>query len=242
MSRAIVTTSWDDGHKLDLRLAELLHTYNLPATFYIAPQNEEIAKENLLTEAQVRELSNSFEIGSHTMTHPSLDRISAIQVTEELETSKRYLTDVIGKEVTSFCYPRGHYDKAVAKAVEQAGYTYARTVERFHTERTFAPFEAPTALEAHRGPIPRFAQDLMTLAKINRYNPVATLRCLDWEVLAKLQFDHAVASGGIYHFWGHSWVVEQFGDWERLERVLAYIAGHNDVDYCTNGELKGKTS
>ena len=31
----LITTSWDDGHPLDLRLAELLHKYDVPATFYI---------------------------------------------------------------------------------------------------------------------------------------------------------------------------------------------------------------
>ena len=31
----IVTTSWDDGNKLDLKLAALLDKYGLVGTFYI---------------------------------------------------------------------------------------------------------------------------------------------------------------------------------------------------------------
>ena len=31
----IVTTSWDDGHPLDVRLAELLSSYGVPGTFYL---------------------------------------------------------------------------------------------------------------------------------------------------------------------------------------------------------------
>ena len=45
----IVTTSWDDGHKLDLKLAKLLKKYGVPATFYIAPNNRQWDKKDLLT-------------------------------------------------------------------------------------------------------------------------------------------------------------------------------------------------
>ena len=32
---ALVTTSWDDGHPLDIRLAEMLARYGVLGTFYI---------------------------------------------------------------------------------------------------------------------------------------------------------------------------------------------------------------
>ena len=44
-----VTTSWDDGHRLDLRLAEILDEYQLPATFYISPASTEIAPADRLS-------------------------------------------------------------------------------------------------------------------------------------------------------------------------------------------------
>ena len=40
----LVTTSWDDGRKYDLRLARSLKQYGLKATFYIAPRNRELAE------------------------------------------------------------------------------------------------------------------------------------------------------------------------------------------------------
>jgi len=36
MKKVIVTTSWDDGHLLDLRLAQLLQDAGLKGTFYIS--------------------------------------------------------------------------------------------------------------------------------------------------------------------------------------------------------------
>jgi hypothetical protein len=36
---AYITTSWDDGHPSDLRLADLLHKHSLRGTFYVPPEN-----------------------------------------------------------------------------------------------------------------------------------------------------------------------------------------------------------
>ena len=41
VDEAIVTTSWDDGHPLDLKLAELLGRYHIPTTFCIPIDNVE---------------------------------------------------------------------------------------------------------------------------------------------------------------------------------------------------------
>jgi len=236
MRQVIVTTSWDDGHKLDVRLARLLKKYNLPATFYIAPHNREFGASELLGDHQVADLSESFEIGSHTMTHPVLPTISLSEVAAELRESKEYLAEITGKEVTTFCYPRGAYTPAIAREVKKAGYRYARTVERFGFGGG-KRFEMATALEAHRNPLPKLPRDMLRIARLMHYDPIATVRCLDWEYLAKRLFDKVLAEGGTFHFWGHSWVVDGARDWDKLERVFAYISDRPGVTYLTNGEL-----
>ena len=40
MKQTYITTSWDDGHQLDLRVAELLTKYRLHGTFYIPKATE----------------------------------------------------------------------------------------------------------------------------------------------------------------------------------------------------------
>jgi peptidoglycan/xylan/chitin deacetylase (PgdA/CDA1 family) len=236
MKRVIVTTSWDDGHKLDARLCRLLKKYDLPATFYIAPHNREFPAGDLLADNQVADLSEDFEIGSHTMTHPVLPTISLSEVAAELRESKEFLSEITGHEITTFCYPRGAYTPAIAREVKKAGYRYARTVERF----SFGGgdrFEMGTALEAHRNPLPTLPRDMLHIARLMHYNPIATLRCLNWEYLAKRLFDKVLEEGGTFHLWGHSWVVDGARDWDKLERVFAYISGREDVTYLTNGEL-----
>ena len=62
----IVTTSWDDGHKLDLKLAKLLKKYGIGGTFYISPKNREFREEDLLLDEEIIKLDRDFEIwGSH---------------------------------------------------------------------------------------------------------------------------------------------------------------------------------
>ena len=34
--KTLITTSWDDGNKLDIKVAELLDKYGMKGTFYIA--------------------------------------------------------------------------------------------------------------------------------------------------------------------------------------------------------------
>ena len=63
-----IVTSWDDGHPLDLRIAELLTRFGLTGTFYIARDY----LDERITEAQIKALSCQHEIGAHTLTHPVL--------------------------------------------------------------------------------------------------------------------------------------------------------------------------
>ena len=103
LQECFVTTSWDDGHVLDLRLAKLLKKYQLAGTFYVSPFDREFMLEQRLDVEQIRLLSKDFEIGAHTMTHPLLTTIPDEEAATEIRESKTYLEAIIGKPVTSFC-------------------------------------------------------------------------------------------------------------------------------------------
>src|SRR5262245_19497458 len=111
MRAAVLTTSWDDGHRCDVQLARMLKEHKLKATFYVATENQEFAKQDLLSLAEVRELSQDFEIGAHSMTHRRLPEISEQEVAREIVESKAVLEQVIGKEIKAFCYSGGSYTK-----------------------------------------------------------------------------------------------------------------------------------
>ncbi|HSE61329.1 MAG TPA: glycosyltransferase [Candidatus Saccharimonadales bacterium] len=232
MKRLIVTTSWDDGHKLDVRLAALLRKYNLPGTFYVSPFDREFPKKDLLTDAEVRALSKEFEIGAHTMTHPRLPDISDDEARREMRESKEYLEGVTGKPIVSFCYPGGEYNRQHPGLAEEVGFSYARTVKRHINDLHGSVFEAHTSVNAYN-----HYQDLPKIFKFAGYNPSKVPHYFKWENLAKAMFDKLRREGGIFHLWGHSWEIDQHGDWDKLEEVLRYISGHSDVIYATNGEL-----
>lgn len=86
-------------------------------------------QQSLMDISQIREwLAEGHEIGSHTMSHPYLTRISLDQAREEIAASKKYLEDTFGRAVEHFCYPYGDYNKTVRQMVTEAGYHTACTV------------------------------------------------------------------------------------------------------------------
>jgi peptidoglycan/xylan/chitin deacetylase (PgdA/CDA1 family) len=88
------------------------------------------ARERLMDEAQVKEwLAAGHEIGSHTLTHPYLSRVSCEQAREEIAASKKKLEDSFGVAVRHFCYPYGDFTPAVRDMVGEAGYATACTTE-----------------------------------------------------------------------------------------------------------------
>lgn len=85
----------------------------------------------MLTWDDVRKLADTpgYTIGSHTVTHQHLTRISPDDVRWELTTSKECLEKEIGRPVKSFTYPKGDFNEGVVTAVRSAGYTSAGTIE-----------------------------------------------------------------------------------------------------------------
>lgn len=233
----IITTSWDDGHKLDLRLAGLLRKYGIKGTFYISPKNREFKKEDLLSDEEIVGLKKDFEIGAHSMTHPRLTKISEREAFNEIIDSKKYLEKLLGKEVRCFCYPGGEYNEKIMEYVEKSGFYYARTMEKFKFDLTENLLASGTTLETHRNSLLTLPVDSLRILKFSKFNIIEFIRNLNWEYLAKKAFDHVEKYGGVYHLWGHSWVIEKGNEWEKTERVLSYISKKTNAKYCTNCDI-----
>ncbi|MGE0878791.1 MAG: polysaccharide deacetylase family protein [Acidimicrobiia bacterium] len=226
-----VTTSWDDGHRLDERLAGLLERYGIAGTFYVAPDNREFAPRDRLAPGGVVELAERFEIGGHTRRHVVLTSIDPRTARTEIMDGKLALEELIARPVTSFCYPRGEFEANHVAIVREAGFTYGRTVVRHVTAPTGDPLRTPTTVHAYR-----HLRDVAAVARLGGSPRRMMGRFTSWDELAIARFDRMLGTGGVYHLWGHSWEVEQFGDWNRLERVLAHISRRDTVRYATNAE------
>jgi peptidoglycan/xylan/chitin deacetylase (PgdA/CDA1 family) len=86
--------------------------------------------EPLMDAAQVREwLQAGHRIGSHSLTHPRLTRLSLRDAQEEILASKKQLEDTFSVPVEDFCYPYGDWNQAVRDLVMEAGYRTACTTD-----------------------------------------------------------------------------------------------------------------
>jgi peptidoglycan/xylan/chitin deacetylase (PgdA/CDA1 family) len=231
---AMVTTSWDDGHPLDLRVAELLDKHGLRGTFYV-PLN--YAAFPRLTPSQMRAMQASgMEIGSHTVSHPRFTQLPDVDALRELKDSRDGLEQILGGRVRSFCFPEGKFSRGHLSLVKAAGYELARTTVAFRTELDFHPYAMPVTFQFwphSRQILIRHALkegNLSGLANwIRRWKGESDVFELSRQVMGYIE-----TFGGILHIWGHSWEIESRGLWPILERTLAGCAHRPGINYVTN--------
>ena len=232
---ATVTTSWDDGCPLDVRLAELLSMYSVAGTFYVPLRPHE---QPPLTVLDLRAIHRSFEIGSHSITHRDLRYLDDRQLHEEIHGSKAQLQDIVGTPVRVFAYPMGRNDCRVRRAVRGAGYVGARGTRELRLTfggdpwcmaTTVSALPTPSWVRARRGIRAGNWHGLWLLCRRRRGH--------SWVDLACGLFEEVVRHGGVWHLWGHSWEIEQFGLWNDLKTVLRAVSGRPGVRYCANGEV-----
>jgi len=233
--QVIVTTSWDDGHMLDLKLAKLLKKYGIKGTFYVSPQNREFRRNHLLTNRDILDLSRDFEIGAHTMTHPRLTRVSEDKASYEITESKKYLEKIISKEVMCFSYPEGKYNNRIKDQVKRAGFIGARTTCQMITTDSKDLFEIGTTIQeyplSYRGVLGEIKYAIK-----NNANLIPLLFTKDWSKVAMNTFDYVNENGGIWHLWGHSWMADKYDDWDKLELVLRYVSRKSEILYLSNSK------
>ena len=125
-SKPVILT-FDDGYADFYTTAlPILRSHDFVGVSYVV--SGFVGWPGYMTSAQIREADRSgMEIGSHTVNHPNLASLPAAAVWSQLTQSKVFLEQVLGHQVTSFCYPSGKYTPAVNSAVAAAGFHDATT-------------------------------------------------------------------------------------------------------------------
>ena len=243
---SIVTTSWDDGDPLDLKVAELLRARGLPGTFYFAFRGHHGGR--ILEPSQLKSLaSEGFEVGGHSMSHSVLPQLSSKEIAREVGICKNRLEDILAKQVRMFCYPKGRLNPSVIGHVKEAGYQGARTTRMLRQRLDFDPFQMPTSLLAYPNKRMMYAKNLIKGRNIRGLFDYATrfIRLESWVSMGKILFEQVLKEGGVWHLYGHSWQIEEMGLWDDLKEILDYVCGREGVLYLTNAEaltfLPGKT-
>lgn len=230
------TTSWDDGDPDDLRVAEMLATAHLKGTFYICRDYDGRPR---LSDAEIRELDSmpGMEVGSHTLSHPDLRRLGQAELRGEVFDSRNWLSDILGRDVDTFCYPKGLHNRRVVEAVRSAGYRLARTTRSGNTRLTHPDaFRMPTTLQLY--PHKRSTQIRHSVKEWDASGALALTRVYPWSRSAS-RLIRSFARGQapmLIHVWGHSWELRHRHLWDELAALIAAVSRWNPTA-LTNSEL-----
>jgi len=205
-----LTMSFDDGRKQDRRLVEIFNRYGIKGTFHLNsgwmdPELEEIRKE-------ADTLYSGHEIATHSLTHPTLTRLSDTAVLEEIISDRKNLEKLTGRVIRGHSYPNGAYDERIKQLLKNAGIAYARAVSAKDDLEMPEDF-----LEWH--PTCHYsAPELMEKAKfLAGFGKPQYLKLL--------------------YVWGHSYEFDRDDNWNIIEEFCEYIGGRDDIWYATNIEI-----
>jgi len=135
--RIPVAVTFDDGyHDFVEGALPVLEALEVPVTLFALPgragqippwEPDRDAGPRLLTEGELADLTRHplVRIGSHTLTHPAMDRLTPSERQEELVGSRRRLEGVKGDKVSQFSYPNGIFWPNYGMELKEAGYELA---------------------------------------------------------------------------------------------------------------------
>jgi peptidoglycan/xylan/chitin deacetylase (PgdA/CDA1 family) len=161
----------------------------------------------------------------------------------ELTESKNVLESIVRREVVSFCYPRGLYNKEVTEKVKESGYKLARTVKSLCTTLSRPLEYHPTTHALDYNLIAKSkhiitASDRGLATKVFLHGNIFN----HWDMVAKKSLDHVLENGGIWHLWGHSWEIDRYDNWPLLRDLFEYAKANGrkyGAEFVTNGMLVG---
>lgn len=118
-----VVLTFDDGNQEVLELAyPRMQARGMVGVVYVV--GNRIGVEGFLDAEALQTLRQAgWEIGSHGMTHRSLEDLSAEDLAKEVVSSKAVIEAALGEPIASFAYPFGIVTGESLLAVVRAGYT-----------------------------------------------------------------------------------------------------------------------
>lgn len=119
---AKIHLTFDDGNESDFHnvFPRLIANRRI-ATFFIIPSR--IGKRGYLNWKQLQEMHQSgMKIGSHTLNHVNLTRLSNNEKQYELEGSRALIEDKLGAPINNLSAPFGLVDKATLELASRCGY------------------------------------------------------------------------------------------------------------------------
>ena len=138
-----------EGEAAVLRARSLPYGEWVAVTASLETAAHELETHRPLTRGELRRLAESplIEIGSHTMSHPTLARASVTEQRQEIRGGRDALREVVNKPIQAFAYPYGDlfhdFLPETADVVRNAGFDLAFTTREAFATLKDDPFQIP---------------------------------------------------------------------------------------------------
>lgn len=211
--------SYDDGVLQDVRFVKLLNQYGLKGTFNL---NSGLMKQEFewvhecgmtikrLPESVVYDLYRGHEVASHTCSHPYMYDLDEQQVLHEMQSDRIRLAELVREDVSGFAVPFTYYSDLIAECAKMAGFAYARCSEKSDC------YAIPKDFYWWHGGKFHWDEDLEDY------------------VDGFLKTDEELA---ICQIVGHSYDLDVYDMWDRMESILKAVSADPDVWPTTNINL-----
>jgi peptidoglycan-N-acetylglucosamine deacetylase len=218
-SHTLFTTSWDDGHPLDVRIADTLEEFGFVGTFYASTGPK---GRRLIGDSALARIGRKHELGVHGRTHTIFPELAHSALADEIHWAVDDLSR-FGRVGRIVAPPRGKIDAATRRFIGKLGYAVrtgailgSPAILGNSIEPTFQlyPHTWKTIIRncayRHRVPAPAlllaFARDTR---RGDRFHQL---------LLAAARRQRCV------HVWGHAADLERLDLWATLRRLLQTAA------------------
>lgn len=116
-----IQVCFDDGWSGIYEMRHKIVEMNIHPTIFIAV--DLIGTEGHLTKEQILEMQSiGFIFECHTWSHQDLTLLPDSLLNQEIVASKLEISNLLGKEVDSICFPKGRYSNKIVAISKNAGY------------------------------------------------------------------------------------------------------------------------
>ena len=209
----IVSLSFDDGTVYDLRFIELLNKYGLPATLNLNSELKDFVwyygdhPIKRLDLVAVKSYYDGHDVASHSLTHPYFSSLTKEESIRQVREDVDNLSRIFGRQIEGFAFPfHDQTEENITTIKENIPLSYIRYSYLDHSG-------------IHK----------------DRYHIHINALYDDDDIYERLEEFKADTTPGsnLFIIAGHAYEFEVKNDWEKIEKLLSYLAADETIKVLT---------